>query len=873
MTEQPPHPPRWASWVMKHLFRDQGHFTTLGDLQEVYTHIANEQGIGAAKRWYSGQALRAVPPFIVNTFYWYTVMILAYLKAARRFMWRYKGYATINVFGLAVALAIATLSYLFIHSEQTYDQFHADYERIYRAGTTIYFQELEVWENTPFQLADALQNDVPGVEAVTRFSAFANKPLRLNERREEVDVHLASPAFFDLFNFPLLEGNTSAIANPNTILITEAMQERYFGDRSALGETLELNLKGLLWETFTVAGIVASIPDNSSITFDFLISDSYYAYVYGAPDEANWMPKGRNVTFFRTTPQADTEAITAALNPLARQHGLSRFQGGRDVEVMLPLEPLQGVHFSTMINNVVLKDNGDPSYLYIVGAVALLLLLIACINFVNLSLGLSARRAKEVGIRKVFGAQRNQLLGQYSFEALLMSTLALALGLVLAQILLPTFNLLANKVLSLHTLLEGNSLLVLIAFVLGVGLLAGGYPSLILSAFKPVAVLRGRTPRDGRHYFGQAMVGFQFAITIFLIAATLIMAQQLRYVSRLDVGYDAEFVILQKVPRGIDDTQLERYRTQALQHPHVTGVSGTRATLFGENIGSVILIEDDNGERMSLALSKIDYDFLDVLGLPLVAGRNLSPDFPSDAHTGVLVNEAFVEAYLEGDPLGAEIPFAILPEGSANIVGVIADYHFMSLHHAIQPMVLNLRPDSDYRQVLTKVHGTDLQATLAHLQDTWDRLETGMLFNYTFLDEALQNQYQAEQQFRTLSAYASWIAILVACLGLLGMTALAVSRRLKEMGVRKVLGASTGRILLLFNRSFVRLLTGASLVASITAYLIMDHWLERFAYRIDINPSILLIAIGLVALIAILTISTQAWQAARRNPVETLRYE
>lgn len=866
------HPPRVAVWIMRRLFRDDGFFTPLGDLQEVYTYLAQEHSQRTADRWYWGQVFRAMLPFLAHTLYGYLLMLRAYLTATSRFLLRYKGYASINVFGLALALAIAMLSYLFIQSERTYDQFHPDPDRIYRVGTTVYFQNLSVWENTPFQLADALLTDVPGVEATTRFSLFENKPLRLNQRREEVNVHLVAPSFFSIFDFSLLVGDPTVLDNPNTIILSEAMQARYFGDRPAMGATLDLNLKGQEWETFTVAGIAAPVPDNSSIQFDFLIAESYYAHVFGAPDETNWLPKGRTVTFFRASPQASEPAIVDALNSLASQHGLTRFHGGREVETMLPIEPLPAVHFSPLINNRVLTANGDPSLVYIVGAVALLLLLIACINFVNLSLGLSARRAKEVGVRKVFGAQRRQLLGQYSFEALMMSSIALVLGLLIAQALLPTFNLLANKALTLDMLLTGYNVLVVLGFIIGVGLLAGGYPSFVLSAFKPVAVLRGRTGRDGRHYFGQAMVGFQFAVTIFLIAATLIMARQLRYMSSMDVGYDAELVLVQKVPRGIDDAQLERYRQQAMQHAQVVGLSGARTTLFGDQIGSMLMFENDE-EVLTVALSKIDYDFLDVLGLELVAGRNLSPDFPSDATQSVLVNQAFVDAYVEGDPLGAKVPYNLMPDERAQIVGIVQDYHFISLRNTISPMLLNLRPDSDYRQVLTKIQGGDIPGTLAHLQSTWDGLNTGMLFDYTFLDEELANQYQAEQQFRTLSTYASWIAILVACLGLLGMTALAVSRRTKEMGVRKVLGASTGRILLLFNRSFVCLLLGASLLASAAAYLLMDRWLERFAYRITISADVLLIATGLVALIAIATISTQAFQAARRNPVDTLRYE
>ncbi|MEZ4696728.1 MAG: ABC transporter permease [Rhodothermales bacterium] len=872
MSNEDQQPPRLSRWMIRSFFRDGLEHSAEGDMAEVHRRIARERGYRAADNWYRIQTIRSIPAALGDLISWRASMMASNLKSARRFMWRFKGYTAINVLGLSIALSVAMLSALLISTELSYDRFHLDSDRIYRVGTTIALPELQVWENTPFQLADALDSSVPGVDQSVRLTQLDQKPLRTAESVEPVNVTLVSPEFFDFFRFPLLSGETTSLKDPSRVVLSEREAYRLFGDLYAVGKSIELNLTGHEWETFTVAGVADNPPDNSSINFNVVVSETYFPRLFGEPDNATWLPKSRTVTFFRANEQADIATVTASLDRLGRDHGLQRFLRGHEAASLFPVEPLHEVHFSDLIGNSILKANGDITRLYIVGCVALLLVLIAGINFVNLALGLANRRARDVGVRKAFGAMRSQVAEQHTTESLVVSAVALVAALGLTWLQLPLFNRLTGMSVEFGILIAPLSLLFLVSVACLLGLVAGAYPAVVLASFRPMTVLRGHVPSSGKHLFGQVMVGVQFAISIFLIGATLIMVRQLQYVSSEDVGFDSDLVVVQDVPRGIDDAQLAMFKSQAMTNSSVAGVAGARATLFGESVGSLVMVTYQN-QPARIAASKIDYDFIDVLGLTLVAGRNLSPDFPADAQSSVLVNEAFVDAYIDGDPIDAVVPFDILPDSEAHIVGVVADYHFMSMHHSIQPMMLNLRPDSDYRQVLLKIRGERVAETLAMVQREWDAMETGMPFTYSFLDEAVAGQYEADQRFRTMCAYAAWIAILVACLGLLGMTALATARRTREIGIRRVLGASTAGILLLLNRGFAPLLVGASLVAGLTIFVAMDRWLAGFAYRIDIGVEAFLLPAALVGAVAVTTICLQAISAAMKRPTDVLRAE
>ena len=864
-------PPRAAEWLLARMFPDQGHYSTLGDLAEVYNHLAETQGVRRARAWYWTQALRSIGSFLVTVLYWGGIMFRNYVTIALRNLRRQKVYTLINVFGLALAIACIVLIYYFVRSEVTYDTFHPRYQDVYRVTTTVHYRQVEQWERTPYPLATVMAEQVPGLEAVARLVSIPGKILHINEQILREPVHLAGPTFFDIFDFPLERGDPSVIlADPEAVIISKAVQEKYFARRDPIGARLSINLRDDVFTEFTIQGVAASIPENSSIQFDFLLSEQLYPDMYGERSVTDWMPKTLVSTFLRAAPQVRQEDLQANIEKMAEVQELGSMLRVEAADNTLPLQPLQAVHLSKEVRNVLLKPNGDTTYLYILGMISVLVLLVACINFVNLAVGLSTSRSKEVGMRKVLGAQPGQLIRQFWFESCVLSLLALVFGLGLAHLFLPTFNRLAGKSLVLDYYNDGMTIAMLVGLTVGVALLSGLYPAVILSRFKPVAVLKGVLKLRGGNFFSRAMITFQFTLSIGLIACTLLMSDQLQHISRYNLGFDAEQLIYHRLMKPADEALVERYRAVAGQHPNVVGIAATRATLTGDGAGSLWAVTFQ-GESTTLPSLKIDYDFIDVMDIDLVAGRNLSREHPGDQTGSVLVNEKFLEVFGVEDPIGQPLPF----EGAepSLIVGVVKDFHFQSLRKDIEPLILHLRPDSDYREIITRIRGNRIPETLAYLQATWEGLNTGTLFEYTFFDEVVQNQYEAERHFRTISAYASYFAILIACLGLFGLTALSVAQRTKEMGIRKVLGASVGRILLLFNKEYLYLLLIANLIAWPATYYVMTWWLESFAYRIDIGPGLFVLAGLIVCALAVLTITTQALRTAHINPVDTLRYE
>jgi putative ABC transport system permease protein len=877
----PDAPPRLASWLMVTFFRRERDRvvssleehelysdSVAGDLEEVYFSLSETQGIAHARRWYWAEVIKAVLPSFNYRIGVMATMFASYLKTALRHLWRTRWYTAINIGGLGIALAMGTIALLYARNELSYDRFHPDQEQLYRAGMSIYFGELDVWESTPFPLADALVRDVSGIEAAARLTLLRARGVLAGDQRIEAGVHMVSPDFLSMFDFPLRYG-TPELIDGSVILSTEEA-DRLFGETSVIGQTLQIELRNGEWTTFEVGGVARTIPLNSSIQFDYLISDRYYDAAFGPGSAVEWQPKSATASFVKLAKGADVEAVARAADAVGRANNVDQFLEGQEVAHVIPLQRLNEAHFSTLITNRILSPNGNPLSVMVIAAMALLLLAIACVNFVNLALGLSARRTLEVGVRKVFGADRGQLIRQYTLEAIVVAFLALVVGLGLAALLLPTFNATMGQHLSPALLTDYRVLLSLVGIALVVGLVAGSYPSFYLSRFRPADVLKSSLQFGGRSLVGKGMIGFQFGVSIFLISATVIMSQQLSHLTNINLGYNKEHVILQDLSRGLSQQSLDLYRESLLADPNIERVSGARAQMFGDGIDSALLVELD-GESYTLPASKIDPDFLDVMQLRLASGRNLSLDRPTDADRAVLVNEAFLRVFdVEVDD---ETPFATTREGAPIIVGVVSDFHFQSLRNTVDPMLMYLRPESDFRQVLVRVTGHDLPATLDRMEARWNNVGNGTPFTYRFLDDAVSSQYVADSQNRRVGSIAALIALVIAVAGLLGMTSLSVARRTKEIGVRKVLGASGARVVLLFNAEYAIILLVSSLVATPAAYYLMNLWLEQFAYRIQVQLAIPIGASLLVGLFAVATITSKSLSAAVRNPVDSIRYE
>ena len=803
-------------------------------------------------------------------------MLKNYLKIALRNLRRQPGYTFINVVGLAVGLACFLLILLYVQDEQRFDRFHEKADRTFRVveSRTSPDQGDRYYVYLMGPLAPTVLNEFPevthAVRMVSRWSAGRRTASYGENRFYEGDYLFAEPSFFEVFDFDMMRGDPqTALTDPLTVVLTEASARKYFGNEDPFGKTLSLEQYGDL----QVTGILRDIPHNSHLDFSMLIS---YATLEAIEGWKAWMEDWRSTSFITYLVLADgasPEAVEAKLLPLLRRH--------REEEQLtrVPyLQPLPDIHFQS--DHIEFDRNqakGDIAYLYIFSAIALFILLIACINYMNLTTARSLRRAREVGLRKVVGAHRAQLVRQFLSESILTTVIALALALALVWVALPAFNSLADKGLTFGLLAEGPFLLGLVGLILVVGGAAGSYPALYLSTFRPAQVLAGSgSVGTGATRLRRFLVVTQFTLSIIMIVATTVVYEQLAYVQNKRLGYNQDHLIAIDINNSDVRRDWQTVKQAFAQIPSVQKVTvSSRVPGDWKNIRQVEVLPEGAPEtnRITMNFLGIDEDFLDTYEVELVLGRNFSAAFASDS-SAVLLNETAARmlgiAAAAGEVINMpEVPF----EG--RMIGIVKDFHFRSLHEQIGPLVLGSwsNPVQLIDYFTARIDGADLPTTLDQLRAVGERFDPSHPFEYNFLDQRLNDLYQTEQRVGKLFGIAALLAVVIACLGLFGLASFTAEQRTKEIGVRKVLGASVSSIVVLLSKEFTWLVGMAFVVAAPVAYFAMDRWLNDFAYRIEISWPIFLMA-GLIALlVAVCTVSFQSIRAALANPVEALRYE
>ena len=814
-------------------------------------------------------------------------MLKNYLKIALRNLKKDKVHAFINVSGLAVGLACCLLIMLFVRHEWSYDRHHERADDLYRAWVLEDYGENERFFNTvtPIILGPTLAETFPEIEHAVRIATNNDQVQRGETTLTETKL-LVDPNFFEAFDFPLLRGDPATVfSNPNTVVLTPETATRYFGQEDPLGQTLSMRI-GADFKEFVVTGLAETPPLNSSVQFTMAIPFDQGGALFSENARRSWF----NVfveTYVLLRDDVEVATLDAKLPALVRQVLADRVEEG---QYTIGLQPMTEIHLDTSFP-VGIAPISDPAYSYILAVIALVVLLIACINFMTLSIGRSASRALEVGVRKAIGASRRNLMYQFWGEALMTTLLALILGVALAEAFRPLFNTLAG--IPLTFTFDAWTALVLAGLTLLIGLVAGSYPAAVLSGFRPVEVLTGKLRLGGdTSLLRRSLVVVQFALSIFLIASTLLMARQLDFIRTKNLGFDKEQVVVlqtsnaggQGLLRLIEDG---RRTTDLLRNELASNAAFVDMTsscfAFGHGWAGVGYDATD-GTYRDFALNIIDEDYLPTHGMQLVAGRNFSRENPSDAERALIVNEAFVAEYGWEDPIGQRLPGESFEDHE--IIGVVKDFNFESLHGAVEPlaMVINPRvvlqgvsnvgfPVSPTPKIAVRVKPDDIRGTLAALEQAWTRIAPEQPYNYAFLDEAVGMQYQQDERLGAIFRIASLLAIVIACLGLFGLAALAVARRTKEIGVRKVLGASAPGLALLLSKDFAKLVLVAFVLAVPAAYFAMTRWLQDFAYRISLDVGTFALA-GLLALaVALLTVSYQAIKAALADPVDSLRYE
>jgi putative ABC transport system permease protein len=799
-------------------------------------------------------------------------------KTTLRNLKKHKGYSFLNIAGLSVGLAMFILILLFVGYEFRYEKHHLNAERIYglvieqNLGDRVF-----VASSSPVPLAEALRRELPEVEEFARFFSWRVALVAREEHRfNEAGFSFADPGALTMFTYPMLKGNpANALAASYSAVITESIARKYFGDEDPIGQTLNMEA-GEKFDV-TVTGVIADHPPTTDFAPEIMVSMSTLRAIDPDSDGFfnNWISQQlRSYILLRERHDAaqTEEKIMTVFKPHLTE-------GDKRI---VKLERLSRAHLHPLASG----GTGDIRTLRIFLACGILVLLTACINFMNLATARSAGRAKEVGLRKVVGAARNQLVLQFIGESLLYAIFSLVLGLALAILGVPLLNRLTGQLVSVSDIGRRGVVPILLGVTVLTGLVSGSYPALYLSGLKPVRVLRGHLRDRGSRgsLFRKVLVVAQFAISVILIISAMIFGRQLRYIHDKPLGFEKDQILVLRTPSGPVHRDLEPLKTALLQDPRIAGVCGSEQLPSSIGMYNNVTWEGASpGEQIEIMFNRIDYDFLETYGIGLVAGRNFSPEFPADVRSGedpqsargIILNEEAVKRMGWAEPVGKQV---IHIWGNHRnfwtVVGVVKNFHFTSLRSAIRPMYFVLDTEIN-RYVSVKLRGEDLPGTVGFVEATWKLLYPELPFDTFFLDTVFDRLYRSEERQRQLFGVLSALAVFIACLGLFGLAAYAAEQRTKEIGIRKVLGASTPGIVRLLSGEFTRWVLAANLLAWPVAYLAMNRWLSGFAYRIELASQVgwFFLAAVLSIVIAWLTVGFQAVKAASADPVRSLRYE
>jgi len=870
----PTKPPRFASMILERMLVYTIRKTALGDFTEQYIWICNEKGRFIAWIWYWVQILQITPHFIIHTILWSIVMFNNYVKTALRNIKKYKGYSIINIAGLAAGMACCILILAFIVDECSFDRFHEHAGDIYRIATTgsISSVTFEV-ATTPVLMGPTMMKDFPEVVNAVRFWNSGNTLVSSGDKRFfESGLLYADHSILDVFSFDLIQGDpASALEAPYTMVVTPEIAEKYFGREDPLGRIIRMNNE----EDYIVTGVIEKPPSNSHFTFDLLASFGTVYQKY--PEKITWIGWDY-YTYIQLRESVENEEFEKKLFGFNERYigDIVRSFGG---EISNYLQPLTSIHLHSNIDGE-LGVNGDIRYVYVFAAIGVFILIIACINFINLSTARSANRAREVGLRKVVGAERGMLINQFLSESLLLAMISMVLALILVQIVQPYFNNLTGREIGINIICNPWIIVGFLLIVLFVGLVAGSYPAFFLSAFRPASVLTGKLQKGSRHsQFRRILVVFQFAISITLIVVTGIVFNQIRFMRNKRLGFhkDQRMIIPLRGNEIRQRFELIKKEMQSLEG--VVSASGSRM-IPGEdafNVNPYFPEGWSSDQGFMMQGFYVDDDFLRTYGIELVAGRGFSREMFTDQKSAVLINVTAARKLGWTDPVGKKIHSLTDAQDLSQritftVIGVIQDIHHRSVHHAVEPTLITYSPGYA-RKITLKLNSENISQTMKLIEKKWSALDPNYPFDYFFLDDYYDGLYRSEERLGRIFRVFTLFAILIGCLGLFSLASFAAEQRTKEIGIRKVLGSSSGSIIVLLCREFVLLVVMANVIAWPIAFFTMKKWLEGFPYRTDIHMATFIVA-GLMALtIALLTVGYRAIRAALSNPVDSLRYE
>lgn len=880
-------PPGWSIRFLEWFCPEELREGILGDLLEQFEENQEEIGLRKARLLFVWNVLRLFHPSILlrNHLRLYIMnwgMLKNHLLVALRSMGKHKFYSVINLMGLSVSIAVIFLAYLFIQSEWSYDYFHQKKDLIYRVYSSNINTETGQPENqsavTPIPLGKDLAEETPGIAKFTRYASNSCIVQKDNVPYQEV-MHFVDPDFLNIFDFPLTEGNKEeALSQPNAVIISEEMAEKYFGLDNPVGESLQLTLNDTSL-AIVISGVIDPKKERSSLPFDFLMPIEQYEIVVSEK-----MFNSYNYGLVENYVLLNVNTAPSQLEPLtikASEH-LSKPE---NIRIEYALQAFSGIHLEDQIVGNALYTS--PQKLYIMLAIAFLVLMVASINFITLSTSHVLNRMKEVGVRKTLGAQKGQLKRQFIIESFLVTLCSAAMGISLARFLLPAFGDILGNPVPFKPGWEGVGLMIVLT--VGIATLTGWLKSTVLVRLTTMDALKGNMalPRRNR-WINEGLVVIQFALSIILIIGALNIRAQMKYMQKKDLGYDKERLLELSMGETADTEKakaiFERFQNLALQDGRILGVAASMNN--SREPWTELVFAQDNGDQENIFYNQVTPSYLKTMNIQLAEGKDFKTS-AQNATNGILVNEALVKHFGWENPFEQQIPGSNFSK-SHQIIGVVKDFHFSTLHQQIQPMVLALDVSSigsgitglstyvwpaNYYTLVVRLGPGELQPVLDHLEAAWKKTRPDQPFTFQFVDEVLDERYAEEKRWGKTTDWASFLAIFIAWLGLMGMMRLSIQKRTKEVGIRKILGASTPGLIGLLSRRFLLIILWGNLIAWPVAWRLMSNWLESFSYRIELNPLLfLLVGLSVMAL-ALASIGWQSVRLVSTNPVDTLRIE
>lgn len=797
-------------------------------------------------------------------------MLKNYFKAAWRNMLKNKSFSTINLLSLAIGIAACMVIYLFIQDEKSFDAFHSKKDQLYRLC------EIQSFPGTNTQkvaltmpgMGPTMTSEFPEVLSYSRFWTFNEQLVEVGEKKIMAEKMVGvDSSFFKMFDFPIIHGQKDELIRKVTdAVITEALAMKLFGKVDVIGEFFIVDE-----DQWRINGVLADIPENSHLQFDIAV------WVYSIRDNAESFDSefGSNYmnTYLFLSDDANPDNLEAQFPDF-----MLRATGVETVGEIyqLFLQPLNEVHLaSTSIEhdyNNYRKFNGE--YLNVFVLIGVLILIIAAVNFTNLTTARAANRAKEVGVRKSIGAFKNQLIYQFMFESVMLAFISLVLAVILALIFLPFLNQLIDRHLSLIEFLNPALIGIVFTVVFVLGLVAGIYPSFYLSSFEPAIVLKGLNVSERKSYLRSALVVVQFSLALAMIVSTLVVTQQLMFIKNKDIGFNKDHIMLIRMNEESNE-KYDQLKTALLNESNVLGVAGSGQRL-GNNFHQWGFKAKVDSGIINITPSNVhvDYDYLDVYGIKLLAGRNFSKDYAEDDGLSFIINESFAKELGFEDPIGEKVGHRYYPNDSlGTIIGVTEDFHFNSLHHKVNTLSMVIHSEWTYKELSVKINAANVTQSIADVERVYNQFVSKYPIQYEFLDDHFDALYKADDQMGSVVTIMAVLSIFIGCMGLFGLASIVIKRRIKEIGIRKVMGASMSQLMLLLSKSFALMILVAFVLATPLTYLFLTNWLENFAYRVAINPIVFFVGVVLALLIAMFTISFHVIKAASSNPVKSLKYE